>query len=240
MEKDLFQPIKRYFEGYGYVCDGEVRDIDLYMEKGEERVAVELKQTLDFKAVQQAALRQKLTDYVFIGIFRPKDLRSRAFRDKLYLLKRLGIGLIIVSPRSNAVEIISEPEVSELSSYQQRNRGKRQMLSEEFQKRKSRSNTGGVHGTELLTAYREEALLVLDALMILGGEASTAEIRAQSFVSRSTSILYDNHYGWFIRIGTGRYGISEEGRAAALRYRETILALKVSDNDGKTVPEKKT
>ena len=33
MEKDLFKPIKEYFESYGYTCDGEVQDIDLYMEK---------------------------------------------------------------------------------------------------------------------------------------------------------------------------------------------------------------
>ena len=99
MEKDLFLPIKAYFEAYGYTCDGEVQDIDLYMEKGDESVAVELKQELDFKAVQQAALRQKLTDTVYIGIFKPKDMGRRAFQDKLYLLKRLGIGLIVVSRR---------------------------------------------------------------------------------------------------------------------------------------------
>ena len=33
MEKDLFLPIKTYFEQFGYICDGEVNDIDLYMEK---------------------------------------------------------------------------------------------------------------------------------------------------------------------------------------------------------------
>ena len=65
MEKDLFLPIKTYFEQFGYICDGEVNDIDLYMEKEDESVAVELKQTLDFKALQQAALRQKITDIVY-------------------------------------------------------------------------------------------------------------------------------------------------------------------------------
>lgn len=49
-------------------------------------------------------MRQKITDFVYIGIFRPKDLRSSSFRDKLYLLKRLGIGLIVVSKRSKIVE----------------------------------------------------------------------------------------------------------------------------------------
>ena len=35
MEKDLFNPIKGYFEKQGFVCDGEVEGIDLYMEKGD-------------------------------------------------------------------------------------------------------------------------------------------------------------------------------------------------------------
>lgn len=226
MEKDLFAPIKTYFESYGYTCDGEVQDIDLYMEKDSESVAVELKQTLDFKSVQQAALRQKLVDYVYIGIFKPKDLYRSAFQDKLYLLKRLGIGLIVVSKRSKAVEIVSEPIVSELSVYQTRNRGKKKVLSEEFQKRKSKSNVGGVHGTKLITSYREEALLILDALLSLGGEASTREVRSLCGVERTTPILYNNHYGWFSRSGTGRYSVTEAGLQAVEEFEDTLRILK--------------
>lgn len=226
MEKDLFIPIKSYFEKCGYTCDGEVNDIDLYMEKGDECVAVELKQTLDFKAVQQAALRQKLTDYVYIGIFKPKDLYKGSFRDKMYLLKRLGIGLIVVSKRSKTVEIVSEPVVSELSSYQSRNKKKKQALSAEFQKRKSKNNIGGVHGTKLITSYREEALLVLDALLELGGEGKTKDIKAICNVEKTTKILYYNHYGWFNKTGTGQYEVSEEGLKACEEFEDTIRILK--------------
>ena len=194
MEKDLFQPIKSYFEQQGYTCDGEVNDIDLYLEKGEESVAVELKETLNFKVLQQAALRQKLTDYVYIGIFKPSDLYSRAFQDKIYLLKRLGIGLIVVSKRSGNMEIVSEPVVSELSSFQRRSKGKKDALAAEFKKRKVKKNTGGVHATRLITGYREEALLVLDALLELGGEASSKQIRELSSIKKTTSILYHNYY----------------------------------------------
>ena len=93
-------------------------------------------------------MRQKITDFVYIGIFRPKDLRSSSFRDKLYLLKRLGIGLIVVSKRSKIVETVNAPEVSELSYYQRCNKGKKKALSAEFQKRKVRNNIGGVTGTK--------------------------------------------------------------------------------------------
>lgn len=226
MEQDLFTPIKEYFEAFGYTCDGEVHDIDLYMEKEHESVAVELKQTLDFKAVKQAALRQKVTDHVFIGIFKPSNLNSRAFRENIYLLNRLGIGLIVVSKRSFAVEIVAEPVESELSAYKARNKGKKIVLSEEFQKRKCKSNIGGVHGTKLITSYREDALLTLDAVLELGGEAATKDIKAITGIAKTTNILYDNHYGWFARTGVGRYKVTEAGLAATEEFENAIRLLK--------------
>ena len=224
-EKDLFLPIKSYFEQYGYVCDGEVGEIDLYMEKEDVNVVVELKLSLDFKSLQQAALRQKITDTVYIGIVRPKDMFSRAFRDKLYLLKRLGIGLIVVSPKTKAVEIVNEPVVSELSVYQRRNKNKKKALSVEFQKRKVKNNIGGVNKTKLITGYREEALLVLDALVGLGGQATTRNIREKSGVIKATAILYNNYYGWFYNVKKGTYGVSETGLTALKEYQDTIEKL---------------
>lgn len=225
MEKDLFLPIKSYFESFGYLCDGEVNDIDLYMEKEAQSVAVELKTTLDFKSVQQAALRQKITDTVFIGTFRPKDMNSHAFKDKLYLLKRLGIGLIVVSKRTGTVEIVSEPVISELSSYQKHNTGKRNALSAEFQRRKAKNNTGGVHRTKLITSYREDALMVLDALCALGGEASTKNIRELSKIPRTTAILHDNYYGWFEHVKKGTYRLREEGYDALEEFEYVLKKL---------------
>ena len=225
-EKDLFVPIKTYFEQYGYVCDGEVNEIDLYMEKEDSGVAVELKLTLDFKSVQQAALRQKITDIVYIGIVRPRDMFSHSFKDKLYLLKRLGIGLIVVSPKSKAVEIINEPVVSELSVYQSRNKNKKKALSVEFQKRKVKNNIGGVNKTKLITGYREEALLVLDALISLGGTATTRSIREQSGVEKTTTILYNNYYGWFYNVKKGTYSVRDTGFSALQEYKDTVEKLK--------------
>lgn len=235
MEKDLFEPIKKYFEGLGYVCDGEVEDIDLYMEKEEESVAVELKVSLDFKAVQQAALRQKLTDTVYIGIFKPKDLYSRAGRDKLYLLKRLGIGLIVVSKRTGAVEIVSDPVVSELACFKRSNKGKKMRLTTEFKKRRTKSNVGGVTGKKLITSYREDALLVLDALMECEGEASSREIKKLSGIERSTKIMHDNHYSWFENVERGRYKVTEEGLKALEEFEDTIYLLKKNKASEKNI-----
>lgn len=230
MEKDLFQPIKEYFEELGYVCDGEVEDIDLYMEKDDESVAVELKQTLDFRALQQAALRQKLVDTVYIGIFKPKDLFSRSSRDKIYLLKRLGIGLITVSKRSKAVEIVSEAVVSDISNFKRANGKNKKRLTEEFNKRRTKNNVGGVHCTKLITGYREDALLVLDALMELGGKAKSREIKKISGVENSTRILYNNYYGWFEGVEKGVYKVTEKGFDALEEFEDTIAKLKTGQS----------
>ena len=224
-EKDLFGPIKEYFEKKGYVCDGEVMDIDLYMEKDGMSTAVELKLTLDFKAVQQAALRQKVTDAVYIGIFCPKDMRSRSFTDKLYLLKRLGIGLITVTKRTKTVSIANEPVVCELSTFRTRNARRSAAVSKEFNKRKTKLNTGGVSGTKLITGYREEALIVLDALCSLGSESDTHSIHAASGIEKTAAILRANYYRWFEKKGSGRYCISDAGYAALEEFEPVLKAL---------------
>lgn len=225
MEKDLFGPIKAYFEKLGYVCDGEVKDIDLYMEKDGTSVAVELKLSLDFKALQQAALRQKVADSVYIGIFCPKDMRSHSFTDKLYLLKRLGIGLITVTKRTKAVSVANKPVVCELSTFRARNKRNRDAVSKEFNRRKTKLNTGGVSGTKLITGYREDALVVLDALCSLGGESDTRSIHAASGVEKTAAILRANYYRWFEKKGSGRYCISDAGYAALEEFEPVLKAL---------------
>lgn len=218
MERELFQTVCAFFENMGYTCDGEVDGIDLYMQKDGETVAVETKLTLDFRVVQQAALRQKVCDTVFVAIPRPRQMYTAAFRDKLYLLKRLGIGLIVVSGSTGAVEILSPPLVSDLEAYRKRNRNKKEKLQREFQSRTLRRNTGGVSGIKHMTAYREQALLVLSALQALGGQSTTALVRAKSGVQRSTTIMHDDHYGWFEWAARGTYRLTDAGREALCQY----------------------
>ena len=225
MEKDLFGPIKKYFENMGYTCDGEVRDIDLYMKKDGVSVAVELKITLDFKAVQQAALRQKVADDVYIGIFRPKKMNTSAFTDKLYLLKRLGIGLIIVAASTKNVTVVNEPVICPLSAFQSRSKRQRMAVEKEFDKRKTKLNIGGVHATKLITGYREDALIVLDSLCSLGGESDTRSIHKQSGIEKTAAILRNNYYGWFQKTGSGLYCISEKGYNALEEFEPVMKAL---------------
>ena len=126
LEKQLFQPIKELFESDGFMVDGEVRKIDMLCMKDDVSVAVELKKELNLKVIIQAALRQKTIDIVYVGIFSPKSLHNKRFKEKLYLLKRLGIGLIIVAPRSLEASVYQDPLVSEVPDYrtpQQKEKG---------------------------------------------------------------------------------------------------------------------
>ena len=233
MEKDLYDPIRSYFEQFGYVCDGEVEQIDLVMEKDGIYTAVELKQSLDFKAVQQAALRQKVADEVYIGIFTPKNMRSHSFNDKLYLLKRLGIGLLAVSRRTGIVNVVQEPVVSDLESFKQRNKNNRRKLKNEFSGRKLKNNTGGVHGTKLMTNYRENSLLVLHALSELGSTSDCRSVHKMCQVKNSTNIMYRNVYGWFEKQEKGIYAVSSAGKEALKEYSDVIELLLMHENEKK-------
>ncbi len=232
MEKELFNPIKKYFESRGYTVDGEVDGMDMYMKRGEETAAVELKQTLDFRVFQQAALRQKLVDTVYVGTFNPKNMRSKAVRDKIYILKRLGIGLIAVSKRTGRVELISDAVVSPLENFKKLNHTRSEHASEEFNKRRTKGNTGGVTGEKLITSYREDALLVLDALVELGGEAKGKDVAALSGIKRATTIMHSNFYGWFKKVSTGVYSVTDAGYNALEEFEETVYLLKKKGNTG--------
>lgn len=227
-ESELFEPVKAFFTDDGYSGDGEVGGIDIYLEKDGLSTAVELKKTLDFRSVQQAALDQKICDFVYIAIVKPKNLYSAAGKDKIYLLKRLGIGLLCVSPRTKTVEVVTDPVVSEISNFQKNHGSRTASIKAEFKKRKIRANTGGVNRTGLMTSYREDTLLVLLALDTLGGQARTKQIREMTNIPKSTKILYDNYYGWFENVSKGEYEITDAGRKALEQYADTVKKLAAS------------
>lgn len=228
-EADLFEPVREFFRKDGFTGDGEVGTIDLYLEKDGMSVGVELKKTLDLRAIEQAALDQKTCDLVYIGIFQPGDIYSRANKDKVYLLKRLGIGLILVSERTMKAELFSEPVVSELSNFQKRNKKKTEKIKKEFRERKLKGNIGGVSRTKRMTAYREDSLLILYHLDRLGGQAEPKELRDLSGIRKAAGILYNNYYGWFEHADKGVYRISEKGKNALKDYKKEIAGLRADE-----------
>jgi hypothetical protein len=52
------------------------------------------------------------------------------------------------------------------------------------------------------------------AYLLTNGETKGAAVRDATGVDRATTIMRDNHYGWFRRVGTGIYALSDTGMAA--------------------------
>jgi hypothetical protein len=70
-----------------------------------------------------------------------------------------------------------------------------------------------------MTAYRQDAIQV--AIAIRGGCTGKPSLLAETLgVSNVRSILYNNHYGWFVRIERGLYGLSEKGEVDLKKYEQ--------------------
>src|SRR5690625_963186 len=112
-ESDLYEPVRAYFHNLGYDVQAEVRDCDVVAIKDTSITIIELKLNLNITLLMQAAQRQKLTSSVYVAIKRPKlSLRRRRWRHLLHLLRRLELGLILVSftGRVPSVQVIHEPK----------------------------------------------------------------------------------------------------------------------------------
>lgn len=227
-EAELFGPIKKYFEASGYLVDGEVGDCDMLMTNGDEYIAIELKNDLNFKLFTQAAKRQKLFEKVYVAVWSPKNLGTKAFRDKVYLLNRLGIGLIFVTKRARRVTVYQQPVIHPLESYRRRNKKLRERTEKELTKRRSKSNTGGVRGEKVLTAYREDSLLVLNLLQ-KEGALKASKIKENTGIDRAYGIVYNNHYGWFVKEGKGIYGVTDKGLEAFADNKEIIDSININE-----------
>lgn len=234
-ETDLYPPIKAFLEGQGYEVKAEVDGCDVVARRGEEPlVIVELKLTLNLELVLQAVDRQKASDAVYMAV--PDDRRSksrtllrRSHREVLRLAKLLGLGLLVVHfrARSTKVDVLVDP-----APYRPRKSArKRRRLLREFEELRADFNVGGSRGTQM-TAYRQDALAC--AAFLRDEEAKRpVEIRDATGVARAARIVYDNHYGWFERLGPGRYRLSEKGAAALEEYRP-VVELLVSDSPSAT------
>ena len=222
-EADLYSPIQQFFKKNGFEVDGEVKKIDIVAIKDDLKIGIELKKELNLKVITQAAINQKFFEIVYIGIFMPKSI-NKQFKDKVYLLKRLGIGLILVNPISNELNFYSQPFQTAISTYQKRNLKKRQKIINELQKRVLKNNTGGVVHTAVLTAYRQASLKVLYFLS-LDHPNTIKNLKKATKLDNVNNILYKNYYGWFNNIARGQYDLSEKGLLALKTNAELISQL---------------
>lgn len=207
LESDMYLPVKGYLEELGYSVKAEVKNIDILATKEEEILVVEMKKQISMKLLYQGCDRQRMFDYVYLAIIDPgyKKRRTKAFKEKLHILHRLRLGLMVVDVTKNKVEVLLDPKEYVFK----KNNKKRALLLKEYSDRKSSSNIGGVNKLKIMTVYREQVIEIGETLV--NGPLPTKEIKEITNNQKTTKILYDNYYKWFERVDRGIYRLSELG-----------------------------
>lgn len=170
----------------------------------------ELKLSFNLELVLQGVDRAAACDEVWLaarisagGKGRDSDPRFRN------LCRRLGFGMLGVTS-TGAVEIL----VSPVSPMPRRDQRRRSRLVEEHRRRYGDPAAGGATRVPILTAYRQQALACVSALV----EAPKRPRDLRAAIPDAPKILRRNVYGWFVRIDRGIYDLTEEGRAAMQRW----------------------
>lgn len=216
-EDQLYPPIKALLESQGYTVKGEVGAVDVMACRGDEPpVIVELKLRFSLSLFHQAITRLSVTDHVYIAVPRPAGRQARRMlKDNLALCRRLGLGLITVLAEGRA-EVHCDP-----GPYAPRkSRKKQQRLLREFQTLRGDPNAGGATRHGIVTAYRQDALACA-AHLAAAGACKGADVARATGVSRATRLMASNHYGWFERVATGIYQLTDAGREGLVHWAES-------------------
>lgn len=207
-EADLYPDLKAFLEGQGYEVKSEIGACDVMaLRGGEAPLIVEMKLSFSLALVMQGVARQSLFDTVYLAVPQPKKGWPARYKDIVALCRRLGLGLLAVHP-GQGVEAHLDP-----GPYQpRRNVARAGKLLREFQRRVGDPNQGGSTGVKRMTAYRQDALRCLNRLA--GGAMKGADVARTTGVSRATTLMRDDHYGWFERLDKGIYDLTAKGQAA--------------------------
>jgi hypothetical protein len=210
-EIQLYAPVKRFLEALGYEVKSEIGAADVVaMRADEPPLIVELKTGFSLTLLQQAVARQAVTDQVYVAVPRWKGRAGRrAFKGKVGLCKRLGLGVMTVRLDSAEVQVHHEP-----APFRPRKIKRRQnTLMAEFERRDGDPNQGGAVRRGLVTSYRQEALRCA-AYLAEHGASKGSVVAKGAGVAKATTMMRDNHYGWFARVGTGIYDLTPLGQQA--------------------------
>jgi len=171
----------------------------------------ELKQRFTLELLLQGVDRMAMGDEIWLAVRSTSKRKNRADgrlndRRVLKLCRLLGFGLLGVTARGR-VDMLVEP-----TAYKPRgNPRRRSRLLREHQRRQGDPAVGGGTRKPIMTAYRQQALAVAQAIL----EATQAKPRdLKALAPDAPKILLHNVYGWFARIERGVYGLTEAGREA--------------------------
>jgi hypothetical protein len=216
-ESDLYAPLKAFLEARGYTVKGEVGTADIVACRGEEPpVVVELKLRISLALYHQAVARLALSDRVYIAVPKPTGKAARrALRDNRALCRRLGLGFITLRA-DGRVEVQADPG----AAAPRRDSRKTARLLRAFDRLRGDPNDGGATRRGVVTGYRQDALACAAYLSGRGAEKGAVVARATG-VAQATRLMRDNHYGWFERVQTGVYALSEAGRQGLRDWTES-------------------
>jgi len=227
-ESALYDPVKAFLESQGYEVKGEVQDCDVVGMRGDEPpVIVELKQRFNLELLVQGVERQRLSNQVYLAFPAPEaksgTLWNKKQRPVMALCRRLGLGVLLVhqpKKRKHWVEPRLDP-----GPYKPRpdTRGRGRLLRE-FQQRVGDPNKGGINKRQVMTAYRQGALLC--AAELRDGPLKLSEIRARTEITDASRIVPRNFYGWFEKVELGVYGLTEAGFSALEEYADMLELLR--------------
>ncbi len=220
-ETDLFKPVKSYLEHQGYKVHAEVDRCDIVGIREGELTIVELKKHFSVALLVQAVERQRITDRVYVAIPVP-DGRTVPFNysGMVLLLKRLGIGLMLVNTSGTAFRVEAALHPSNYTVLKDRKR--QRTVFREIKGRVEEYNTGGSRAADKqITLYRQNTVQIALYLNILG-PSSPAVLRSAGTCQKTGSILRKNYYGWFVKPARGLYELSKKGQEDLSDYPELV------------------
>ncbi|WP_390912990.1 DUF2161 family putative PD-(D/E)XK-type phosphodiesterase [Pseudosulfitobacter sp. SM2401] len=218
-ETDLYAPVKGFLEEQGYVVKSEVGAADVVAVRGAEApVIVELKLGFSLTLVHQCVARLGVTDDVYMAVATGKGKPfQKSLKNMTKLARRLGIGLLTVRLRDQLVQVHCDP-----GPYVPRKNKKREgQLLKEFARRVGDPNDGGQTRGGLITAYRQDAMKLALHLFEIGASKG-ADVARETGVERATTMMRDDHYGWFEKVDKGVYGLTPKG-AEAVALTDAVL-----------------
>lgn len=225
-ESDLYAPVKAYLQEYGFAVQAEVKDCDLVASKDEHLLIVELKKSINLTLLVQATTRQAITTNIYVAIPEIANRRSRQWKGVVNILRRLELGLLLVTFGPLGPRVIREldppgglQDNTPPAKPGTRSNKKLKAIQQELSGRSASYNTGGVSRQQLITAYRENAVFIACCLR-RHGPLATRALRAIGTGDKTQKILGDNHYGWFNRVSRGVYSLNERGTQALPTYPE--------------------
>jgi hypothetical protein len=216
-ETSLYMPVKRYLEKLGFRVKGEICGCDLVALRGDEAPIVvvgELKLSFNFELLLQGVDRAAACDEVWLAIRASARGKGREQDPRVRKLCRLlGFGLLSVSARGR-IELLVEPGPWR----PRRDPKRRSRLVAEHQKRRGDPVLGGNSKSPIMTAYRQQALTC--AALLAHDPCRPRDIKYA--VPNAPKILLNNVYGWFVRVERGLYMLTDLGRAALIRWPQTL------------------